>query len=92
MKAILVIDINGELLEDYDNFYVDYYLRAKKKNTNVDEIVKYVEYCNLKLLPNKIKIPSIPENVSHWAWAKYKYHAKGWNDCLDELLGEDNET
>lgn len=50
MKAILVININDDLLEDYENFYVDYDLRAERKDENVNESIKYVEDCPLRLV------------------------------------------
>ena len=53
MKAILVININDELLEDYENFYVDYDLRAERKGENYTESIRYVEDAELKLLPEE---------------------------------------
>lgn len=83
MKAILVIDINDELLEDYENFYVDYDLRAERKNDNVTESIRYVENCPLKPMPQKKEV----KNILQYSGLVEQYRKEGWNDCIDEILG-----
>ena len=79
MKTVLVIDINDELLEDYENFSVDYYLRADIKNDNVNEIIKVVEDCPLKQPPRKLEPTKNDPLVL----------SMGWNAFRSVLLGED---
>lgn len=82
MKAILIIDINDELLEDYEYFYVDYDLRAERKNENYTESIKFVEDCPLKSLPErKYAIQGMK------GYSSTLKKCEGWNECLDEILG-----
>lgn len=81
MKAILLIDINDELLEDYDYIYVDYDLRAERKNENYTESIKFVEDCPLKPLPTTKQI----ENLI----CKKGYGFMEFEELLDEILGEE---
>ena len=82
MKAILVIDINDDYLEDYENFYVDYDLRAERKNENYNESIRYVEECLLKPIPKEKEDLYYPCNEYEQAFNE------GYNACLDEILGE----
>lgn len=77
MKAILVVDISDDLFEDYENFYIDYDLRAEKKNENFTESIKYVEDCPLKPMPGRMK---------HDDASAYKQgFTNGFNSCLEIL-------
>ena len=80
-KYLLIIDIDDELLEDYENFYVDCDLRAERKNEMVNESIKYIEDCPLKPMPkvNDLKI----DILSHDRFVD------GWNKCLGEIIGEE---
>lgn len=96
MKAILVIDINDELLEDYENFYVDYDLRAERKDININESIRYVEDCPLKALPQKkeIQYPTT-DGITTVISSEYTLNDylfdKGYNKCIDEILGGNDE-
>lgn len=87
MKAILVIDIpkcceECQLINShYDNEYglqtycgVDYH-RIKEKNKK--------DLCPLKPMPRKEK-----GRYWHNGIAKENTYVCGWNDCIDEILGE----
>lgn len=47
------------------------------------------EDCPLKPLPQEKVIISIPEKASPIEFNGHICYAKGWNDCIDKLLGED---
>lgn len=87
MKAILVVDINDELLEYYEDFYVDYDLRAERKDDNVTESIRYVEDCPLKSIPQK---KELEESGNSLIDDCKEYYTDGWNDCIDEILGEED--
>lgn len=103
MKAILVIDINDDYLEDYENFYVDYDLRAERKDVNVNESIRYVEDCPLKPMPQRKMVGEIEkvddfmksdiQIINEKVTAKIMLDtelllASGYNSCIDEILGE----
>ena len=81
MKAILIVDIDDELLEDYENFYVDYDLRAERKDENVNESIRYVEDCPLKPMPLKLETIEVD--------SKLAYQVEGYNICIEDILGEE---
>lgn len=89
-KAILVIDMPDDLFEYYENFYVDYDLRAERKNAMIVESIKYVEECPIKPLPNKndSKIPYISNRIKMTDGEEVAYYM-GYNACIDEILGEE---
>ena len=76
MKMMLIVDVDDELLEDYENFCVDYGLRAKRKDNNVTVTVRYAGDCPLKPLPERMH--------------GYTYYnaalSSGWNALLDTIL------
>lgn len=82
MKAVLIIDINDELIEDYENLYVEYDLRGELKNDNVVESIRYVEDCPLKPLPQNKDF----EWTDSFGIHNFK---KGFNACLNEILGDE---
>ena len=45
----------------------------------------FYESCPLKSLPEKKK--EFEEKINH----NDDFYEKGWNDCIDEILGEENE-
>lgn len=79
MKAVLVIDVDDELLDDYEDFYVDYDLRALDKEDDFIDSIRYVEDCPLKAVSlNNLKI----DVVSHDRFVER------WNHCVKSILGE----
>ena len=88
MKAILVIDINDDYLEDYENFYVDYDLRAECKDDNVNESIRYVEDCPLKPMPTRKLAIFDPNDCDIEEEIKIIHEIEGYNRCIDEILGE----
>lgn len=86
-KYLLIIDVNDELLEDYENFYVDYDLRAERKNENVNESIKYVEGCPLKPIPEK-RHNNGGDRIIGFYDSEFD---DGYNACLEEILGEEDD-
>ena len=87
MKKLLVIDINDELLEDYENFYVEYDLWAERKGENVIESIRYVEEAELKSMPEKREVKTDFIGVGDYDFDDI-YNA-GFNDCIDEIEGKE---
>ena len=78
MRLVLVIDLADDWAEDYKDFTVDYDLRGTPiDDEKVNESIKYVEDAKPIPLPNKWHEDG---NTS--------FIAKGWNACLEEILGE----
>lgn len=83
MKAILVIDKpeNCRLIDTQNKcrgcaFY--YENKDDKMSCYIDDYIKDCKgACPLKLLPQKID-----------GYIDYEY-GNGWNDCIDEILGEE---
>lgn len=73
MKAILVIDV-----DDISRYHADVYKEDDKGN---GEIVK--SDCPLKPLPQKKE-----RELWEGRYTNYYLYRCGWNDCLDEILGE----
>lgn len=71
MKAILVIDLDGDISRYHANIY-------KEDDKGNGEIIK--SYCPLKPLPKKF----IPVVLHQCVEDEYLYQ-KGWNDCLKEI-------
>ena len=85
MKALLVVDIPDELFEYYKNFYVNYDLRAERKNALINESVEYVERCPLKPLP--LRNPQRDIDKAFEFGNEWLAHAmEGFNGCLDRIL------
>lgn len=87
MKAILILDMpsccadcqlyDSENKQCYGEPYNDIFLN------NFDEVEDKINpNCRLKLLPRKMN-PRANDNM---------IVSIGWNDCLDEILGEENES
>lgn len=85
-KAILVIDINDDLLEDYENFYVDYQLFAHIKDSGENEFIDRNIFCPLKPMPEKIS-HSFDSPYDHYD----NWKIDGYNECIDEILGGSHE-
>ena len=92
MKAILVIDIGDELLENYDDFTVNYELKAtdrKRYKVSVIESIRYVEDCPLRPMPEK-KTKIITENGKEPLLTTVAY-LNGLNYCLNEIGGKNED-
>ena len=86
-KSILIIDTPKKCwdcplhIESYDDDFVDIMIcNAKKLESHYGKIPNY---CPLKSLPEKKK--EFEEKINH----NDDFYEKGWNDCLDEILGEE---
>lgn len=77
MKAILVIDIP----EEYMGSDID--VRLYGKNQTIHE--RYVN--KLRPMPNKLPLES--GSIMNTFKESTKYKHIGWNDCLDEILGDE---
>lgn len=85
MRLVLVIDVADDWAEDYKDFTVDYDLRGTPiDDDKVNESIKYVEDADVRLLPQKMHI----EQVGRIWGEEQKLCAIGYNQCLDEILGE----
>ena len=86
MKAILVIDIADDVAETYKDFTVDYDLRGTpKEDKKANESIKYVEDVRLRPLPRKAELENCSSGLMGMidtAWMK------GYNECLEEIMGE----
>ena len=95
MKAILVIN---EMPSSCDKCEVRCGGYTAKEYT--EKSIKRPLWCPLKPLPEKL--PEIYYDSGWWGWnktldrvienlIKFKDFAEGWNSCLDEILGEEDE-
>jgi len=92
-KAILVIDkprvcSECDLFKNYyDDEHEDWYYDCALLETRIDSDVAEEEKCDgcpLKPLPEKLP-------MSLFAKINEEY-TRGRNDCIDEILGEENDT
>ena len=75
MKLLLVIDVDDDVTEAYEDFTVDYDLRGTpKEDRTVNKSIKYVEDCPIKPMPHKLQ--------ADWYTDGYK---EGFNACLEEI-------
>lgn len=90
MKAILVIDVP---LEDSIDFaHLD--IRANVKVDAYDDLrftFKPIEFKHIKVEAMPKKKEPIPITTHHRENAELEIanQHKGWNDCIDEILGEE---
>lgn len=96
MKAILVTDMPkncAECLLRYDYLYCVVFENMSVDPEKYDELregysytSEYCDYrpplCPLKPLPQKKK--EYEEEINH----NDDFYEKGWNDCIDEMLGD----
>ena len=97
MKAILVIDINGSLIEGEDKFAIDGYLMQESDCAGCYEAVGYIKNVPLKPLPEKLYVGAKRiEDVmsSEFDIDKFilkiqldadKLFALGWNACIEVI-------
>ena len=89
-KAILVMDMPkgcDDCPLRYYNEDIELY-KCCVTNRQADWLMGREEKCPLKELPNKI--PQFFQNKKCFS-DKEKGCFQGWNDCLDEIIGEDDE-
>ena len=94
MKAILIIDMPYSC-DDCDMFYVDKYYhcyrcKAKYDQSLGDESVRQ-KWCPLKPLPEKKHNNGGYRVIDGTEWFYDSEHDDGWNECIDEILGENEE-
>lgn len=86
MKAILVIDIGDEEIED---LAINYLLYRSSEGMVIDGDMGAV------LKPMPMKKASLEKWFAEGGTYLYTYNPndydKGWNDCVDFLEGEENE-
>ena len=87
MKAILVIDVDDRFVEDEDDrfsFAIDVYLMQESDCAGCFEAVGYITNAVLKPMPQKKETRS----AIQYSGLAEEYRKEGWNECLDEILGE----
>ena len=87
MKLLLVIDVTDDVADAYEDFTVDYDFRGTpKEDRTVNESIKYIEDAEPKPLPPRM------ENMRNTDDIEQKNrdigYCDGWNDCLNEIVGE----
>lgn len=82
MKVILAIDISSN---NEKNYYAEIHIKHKQSHKKV----KTFPHCNLKPLPKRLLILSHYQGNELLNSEEVAY-AKGRNDCLDEILGEES--
>ena len=88
-KAILILDEMPISCGTCDMFYADKYFKCYRCKAHYDETLGdesvRQSWCPLKPMPQKKK--DYEELISHVD----DYYEKGWNDCIDEILGGEEE-
>lgn len=78
-KAILIVDISDELLKEYKDFAVEYYLIATSKEDPLwRDCVRFVGETEIKPMPRKRLVLLGDEDKTN----------VGYNKCLNEITGE----
>ena len=83
MKAILVIDIPDDL--KYEDLYFDGEIRYTSEFDRGYVFLKETGRCLLKPMPEK-------KNINETMIIEWVNYNLGYNKCLDEILGVENET
>lgn len=87
MKFVLVINLADDVAEAYEDFTVDYDLRGTpKEDRTVNESIKYIEGAEPKPLPPRIETIRNTDDIEKKN--RDIGYCDGWNDCLDEIMGE----
>lgn len=87
MKKILVIDIPDEMCDDYDEWYLVSGDEIQLRYEEDGALMHYKDLgmnLELKPMPEK-KGVSLKEAIGE----KCSCYSDGWNDCIDEILGEE---
>ena len=95
-KAILIVDISDELLKEYKDFAVEYYLIATSKEDPLwRDCVRFVGETELKPMPTKMSATAnanldLIANMSREENKIYNVgYTQGRNTCIDEMMGEE---
>ena len=92
MKAVLVIDIADDVLECYKDLRIDYDLRGTPiDDDKVIESIKYVEDADVRRLLNRLDANDWHRMFSG-LFSEREAKGYGWNACLDEILGGDENA
>lgn len=86
MKAILIIDVDENA--DFENAIADITFRDNEWGTAPIGIKHWYNGIKLKPLPHN---DFIDEAEGYETEEEYKAYVSGWNDCLDEILGGNDE-
>lgn len=87
MKFVLVINLNDDVAEAYEDFTVDYDLRGTpKEDRTVNESIKYIEDAEPKPLPPRVETMRNTDDIKE-TYRAFGY-CDGWNDCLNEIVGD----
>ena len=87
MKAILVIDMPENCIDcPLHQRYCGAVCRALEKEHTDDRFYQKEEWCPLRPMPNKLPLES--GSIMNTFKESTKYKHIGWNDCLDEIMGE----
>ena len=79
-KAIIVIDMPDNCMKcDFSNAFGECNYVGNVGEA-FEQGLRYIK-CPLKPMPN-YKLNTIPNGA----------YARGWDDCIDEILGEENES
>ena len=89
MKLYAIIEVNDDMYDEFKEWYImgdDLEIRYVEDNVYKHyETITY-EMLELKPLPQK---DFIEEAESYQMEEEYKAYVRGWNDCVDELRGEE---
>lgn len=96
MKALIILDLDDNWMEinkfTLDKLFADITLYEKKAlDYGQCDYLRRVYRCfdgRLKPLPHK---DFIDEAESYQTEEEYKAYVCGWNECLDEILGDEHE-
>lgn len=86
-KAILVIDMPSNCSEcpcEYDYLHCKAYESLYKKRSSSPNYDEKPKWCPLKEMPNYLLSVDLNAKIG-------VQYANGWNTCLKEILGEENE-
>ena len=93
MKAIVVIDM-PESCDECPCYYKDFFVCRVAKKENENWYGTKPNWCPLKSMPNRDPI-SDEEIASEEDYEVRKFCGAfnlGWNNCLDEIGGQDEDT
>ena len=83
MKAILVIDLKTDELPK--DGYANIYVFGKYYEDEEDDFVAYIKGCPLKPIPERLAEPKVE-------WGESRGYQGGWNDCIEEIIGKNEEA
>ena len=85
MKAIVLVDIPDDC-EEYGSG--DWYITGDDLNIRYEEDGALMHYKNIK--DDMLELKPMPKELDPGISDDYVNYCQGFNDCLDEILGEEN--